>query len=168
MYLAATTALDRVARDPIAVGSNASWTTAWTPLNPFLTLESVLLTNHYRPQELAQNEAGALWRLWFGDPLRAQTYLSLVVSLALILYATMRVRFIGSRMEVANSWVSRLSRRLNPKNSVFLGMFGEIQSRGAKRPCACPRPCLACCGGDFLCVDALWSRSFWACIAAAP
>ena len=43
IYLAATTALDRVARAPIAVGMDASWTTAWTPMNPFLTLESVLL-----------------------------------------------------------------------------------------------------------------------------
>ncbi len=113
IYLAATTALDRVARDPITVGSTASWTTAWTPLNPFLTLESVLLTNHYRPREFAQNESGAFGRLWFGDPLLAQTYLSFAVSFALVVYATLRVRLIGSRTEAGNTWLSRLSRRLN-------------------------------------------------------
>ncbi|MSR34152.1 MAG: hypothetical protein EXS12_05055 [Phycisphaerales bacterium] len=115
-YLAATSAFDRVARDPITVGSNASWTTAWTPLNPFLTLESVLLTNHYRPQEFAQNEAGPFRRLWFGDPLRAQTYLSFVVVLTFILYATLRVRLVGSRTEANNTWLSRFMRRLNSKN----------------------------------------------------
>ena len=119
LYLAATAALDRVARNPIAVGLNESWTTAWTPLNPFLTLESVLLTNRYRAQEFGLNDASALRRLWFGDPLRAQTYLAIVVSLGLVLYATLRVRLIGSRTEAGNTWWSNVSRRLNAKNKHY-------------------------------------------------
>ncbi|MCE9619893.1 MAG: ABC transporter permease [Planctomycetes bacterium] len=116
LFLAATTALDRVARVPTAVDSDASWTTVWTPLNPFLTLESMLLTNRYRPQDFAPNEVSSLRQLWFGDPLRAQTYLVLLVSFGLTLFAALRVRLIGSRTEVASTWLSRLLRRVNSKN----------------------------------------------------
>ncbi len=116
LYLAATFALDRVSREPIAVGSNTQWTTVWTPLNPFLTLESVLLTNRYRPQGFSQSESGVFRRLWLGDPLQAQLYLSLVVAFVFIVYATLRVRLIGTRTEVVSTWWSRLAHHLNLKN----------------------------------------------------
>ena len=116
IYLAATTALDRVARAPIAVGMDASWTTAWTPMNPFLTLESVLLSNRYRPRDFTSDNVGALRQLWFGDPLRAQTYLACIVAFALTSFAALRVRLIGSRVESANQWWTRFVRNVNSKN----------------------------------------------------
>ena len=116
IYLAATTALDRVARAPIAVGMDASWTTVWTPMNPFLTLESVLLTNRYRPRDFTSDNVGALRQLWLGDPLRAQTYLACIVAFALTTFAALRVRLIGSRVESANQWWTRFVRNVNSKN----------------------------------------------------
>jgi ABC-type transport system involved in multi-copper enzyme maturation permease subunit len=116
LYLAATAALDAMARVPVAVDSDASWTTVWTPLNPFLTLESALLTNRYRPRDYAPGEASALQLLWLGDPLRAQAWLGLAIATGLTVFAAMRVRLVGSRMEAPSGRWSRWLRQVNSRN----------------------------------------------------
>lgn len=97
VYLFATWAGDRLLRAPVAVGSDATFTTIFTPLNPFLVLESVLLTNSYQPHEMAGTGAGVLTSFWWGRPVSAYGWLCVLVTLVLVVACTLSVRRISSR-----------------------------------------------------------------------
>jgi len=97
VYLFATWAVDQLLRAPVAVGSDASFTTFCTPLNPFLVLESVLLSNTYQPHEMAGTGAGVIASIWFGRPVAAYGWLAVFVTLALVLASTLSVRRISGR-----------------------------------------------------------------------
>lgn len=95
LYVFATLAIDRALRAPIAIGSVAVFTTAMTPVNPFLTLEALLEPNTYIPREYAGT--GHWWpvRAWFGAPVATQLLSFALLSLGFIVYSTLRVRWLG-------------------------------------------------------------------------
>ncbi|MFO0895629.1 MAG: hypothetical protein U0574_11830 [Phycisphaerales bacterium] len=97
VYLFGTWAADRALRVPVAPGSDASFTTFFTPLNPFLSLESMLMSNAYQPREMAGSGMGAVVEAWMGRPVAVYGWLSILVSAALIVWCTVSVRAIGSR-----------------------------------------------------------------------
>ncbi|MDG2032125.1 MAG: ABC transporter permease subunit [Phycisphaerales bacterium] len=104
LYLFVTWALDSLFRTPISPGSAAQGTTLLTPLNPFLAMESLLLSNSYVP--LIDSQASWFKQLWFGHPLAVYCWLCVLLSLMLVGLSTVRLRVIGSRSSVG----SRLGR----------------------------------------------------------
>ncbi|MGA1056299.1 MAG: ABC transporter permease [Phycisphaerales bacterium] len=107
--LAVTYAGDLWLRQPVAPGSMTSRTTVLTPLNPFLALESRLLTNRYEPWDPAAAE-GLLARLWFAHPASAFVWLGIASSTVLVAFSAIRLRVIGERPARAKrrgSWLSR-------------------------------------------------------------
>ena len=115
LYLFGTYALDSWLRAPTGVGASAFHTTLITPLNPFLALEALLFTNRYVPRDLAGTDAGWLARAWLGSPVGTFCWLCVLVSLALIVFSTARLRVIGTRAGTV-SWWRRLL-RVPPKGS---------------------------------------------------
>jgi ABC-type transport system involved in multi-copper enzyme maturation permease subunit len=113
LVLFATAAADLAMRAPIAPGSDATFTTWVTPLNPFLTLRSALDSNAYRPWSFAPDEAGLLARAWLGHPLASLVCGSLVASVLLLSIATLRVRLVGSRAEADTGSIGRFLRRVS-------------------------------------------------------
>lgn len=118
LYLLGTWAIDSQLRQPVAPGSSAMGTTILTPLNPFLAMEALLLTNSYVPQ--ASPNATWIERLWFMHPVAVFCWVSILVSLFLIVYSTFRVRTIGSQ----GGQISRLRRSLG----------ASFSSKGARAP----------------------------------
>lgn len=100
LYLFVTWALDSLLRSAVAPGSAAVGTTWLTPLNPFLAMESLLLSNSYVP--LDDSQAPWFKRLWFGHPLAAYCWLSILLSISLVVLSTTRLRVIGARASVGS------------------------------------------------------------------
>ncbi len=96
VYLFLTWLIDNRLRTPVSVGSLASATTIMTPLNPFLALESLLLSNSYVSMETDGGES-ALKRWWLGSPISAFAWSSILLSLLLVVYSTLRLRVIGAK-----------------------------------------------------------------------
>ena len=98
LFLFASYAIDMALRKPIAVGSAAVFTTVVTPLNPFLTLKVLLESNAYKPVDGAGTSQ--IWpiRFWLGSPVAAQLWFFSLASLALVCYATLRVRLLGGAL----------------------------------------------------------------------
>lgn len=98
LFLFATYAVDMGLRKPIAVGSDAVFTTVMTPLNPFLTLKVLLESNTYVPH--GADGTSAFWpiRFWFGSPVAAQLWLFTLASFVLVSYATLRIRLLGGAL----------------------------------------------------------------------
>ncbi len=119
VYLFATWAVDQLLRTPIAVGSDATFTTFCTPLNPFLVLESLLLTNNYQPHEMAGTGAGPIASLWFGRPVAAYGWLCTIATATMVAACTFSVRRIGGRAVRLPIW-----RRL----------FGKATATSARQP----------------------------------
>jgi ABC-type transport system involved in multi-copper enzyme maturation permease subunit len=94
LYLLATWAVDSQLRVPVAPGSSAMSTTLLTPLNPFLAMEALLLSNSYVPRDTP----GASWlsQLWFVHPVALYCWLCILVSFVLVVFSTFRVRLIGT------------------------------------------------------------------------
>jgi ABC-type transport system involved in multi-copper enzyme maturation permease subunit len=113
LVLFATGAADLAFRTPVGPGADASYTTWFTPLNPFLTLRSELDSNAYRPWQLAADDAGALTRAWLGHPLACMVGGSLLASTFLLVVATLRVRLVGSRSEADTTGLGRIFRRVS-------------------------------------------------------
>ncbi len=85
-YLAVTVAVD-------ALIAPTARTSALTPLNPFLTLRSILSPSGYAPHsadELA--DASLLTRLWFGSPAQAFLLITVVGSLLIVTLSVWSVR----------------------------------------------------------------------------
>ena len=106
LYLIGTWVIDSQLRTPIMAGSATMATTLMTPLNPFLALESVLLSNSYAPTVGPSGD----WisRLWFGEPIMAYCLICLFVGCSLILFSTIRVRRLGTRDALRPSWMKFL------------------------------------------------------------
>lgn len=98
LFLFATYAIDMGLAKPVAVGSEAVFTTMMTPLNPFLTLNVLLESNAYVPQDFAGTGYWWLIRAWFGSPIATQLWLFSLVSLLLVAYSTLRVRLLGGAL----------------------------------------------------------------------
>lgn len=97
IYLFLTWLIDNRLRTPVSVGSLATSTTIMTPLNPFLALESLLLSNSYVPRTV-DPDTGWLQRWWLGRPVASFAWLSVLTSLMLVVYSTARLRVIGAKV----------------------------------------------------------------------
>ncbi len=97
-FLFVTYVLDLALQTPIAVGSDAVFTTWMTPLNPFLTLRVLMESNVYVPRNFAGT--GYLWpqRMWLGSPVASQLWFFILLSVFLIGYSTLRVRILGGAL----------------------------------------------------------------------
>lgn len=123
VYLALTWLIDNRLRVPIAVGSLADATTIMTPLNPFLALESLLASNRYVPLDPGP-EATAFGRWWLTSPISAFVWLSVLSSLVLVVFSTIRLRVIGAKVGQV-PWYRRLLRLQSP---------GDQEGRTARSP----------------------------------
>jgi ABC-type transport system involved in multi-copper enzyme maturation permease subunit len=111
LYLFTTWAIDSQLRVPVSPGSAASSTTVLTPVNPFLAMESLLLSNSYVPLD----DARAYWfqRIWLGHPVACFSWLCVLLSMLLVGFSTLRLRVIGSR----GSTISRFRRLFRREES---------------------------------------------------
>lgn len=114
-YLAVTWLIDGQLRAPVAVGGLAQGTTIMTPLNPFLALESVLLSKSYTVH--APLSTGPLLSFWLLHPVGLFYSLCLLITFVLMLFSTFRVRLIGSRASQTS-----LLRRMLPSFLVSSGV----------------------------------------------
>lgn len=120
MYLFVTYAIDlglRATR-PVGVGMGASYTTWLTAANPFLALESLLMANTYVIPDVVAEGYGALGRFWMGRPVAAFCWSCGLLSIALVAWATLRLRIIGTRGATI-AWHKRL--------------FGRVSSGGRRQ-----------------------------------
>lgn len=106
VYLALTWLVDSQLRTPLSVGGLAVGTTVMTPLNPFLALESLLQANRYVAADPGAGASGLL-RWWLGSPISAFAWTSILTSLSLIVFSTLRMRVVGARVGQA-PWYRRL------------------------------------------------------------
>lgn len=133
IYLFATWAADGALREPVTVGSATESTTFFTPLNPFLALESLLLPSTYAAPALEQ--AGWLRTSWLAHSARTYCALSLMISLLLLMSSTLFVRALGART-VRTPWWRRLtqSAKKDSRLSMTVGhnpiAWRESQLRG--------------------------------------
>ncbi len=98
LFVFATYAIDLGLQKPVAVGSDAVFTTGVTPLNPFLTLKVLLQSNTYVPFDFAGTGYWWFLRVWYGSPVAAQLWLFGLLSIVLIVYSTLRVRILGGAL----------------------------------------------------------------------
>jgi len=108
VYLAITWLIDNRLQAPVNVGSIATATTVMTPLNPFLTLQSLLDAERYVAVDPGEG-SGTFVRWWFGSPVSAFIWLTVGISVLLILFSTARLRVIGTSVG-QRSWIGRLLR----------------------------------------------------------
>ena len=106
LYLFVTWAIDLRLRESTGVGAFASFTTVMTPLNPFLALEALLLSNTYIPRSVSI-DASTLTRWWFASPVAVFCWLSVVLSVFLMVFSAMRLRVIGAKVGDA-PWYRRI------------------------------------------------------------
>ncbi len=113
MYLFVTYAADLALRQrsPVAVGTEQFFTTVLTPTNPFLALESLLSANTYVTPDMS-NSGSALARWWLGSPVSAFCWTCVLLSVAMILYSTLRLRVIGTRGATVPLWQRLFAKRL--------------------------------------------------------
>ncbi len=113
LYLFATWAADGALRSPIGAGSLAETTTALTPLNPFLALESLLMPSTYAAP--AGGTGGILSTQWMAHPARTYCLITAGGAVALLAASTVTVRSLGART-VRTPWWRRLTRRASAAN----------------------------------------------------
>ncbi|MCP3906345.1 MAG: hypothetical protein GY715_22210, partial [Planctomycetes bacterium] len=107
-YLSITIALDEYLQQPVGTaGGKAMFTTAMTPLNPFLALKVLLDSNMYVPRDFTG--AGASWitHAWMSRPTATFCWLCVIVSVGLMIFSTLQLRLIGARIG-AIPWYRRL------------------------------------------------------------
>lgn len=112
MYLFVTYAADIALRQryPVAVGTEQCYTTVITPTNPFLALESLLSANSYVTPDMS-NASSALVRWWVGSPVSAFCWTCALLSIAMIVYSTIRLRIIGTRGATTPLWQKLFAKR---------------------------------------------------------
>lgn len=111
MYVLATWAADGALRQPVAAGAAASSTTALTPLNPFLALESLLLPSSYARPSIG--DAGWLRTQWMSHPVRTYCALTSLGAVLLASAGALSVRSLGSRA-ARTPWWRRTARGARP------------------------------------------------------
>ena len=104
IYLFATWAADSALRVATSAGSATQSTTIFTPINPFLAMESLLLPATYAPMSLEQ--PGWIARAWMVHPARSYCVVTLALSLMLMVMSTFAVRALGART-VRTPWWRR-------------------------------------------------------------
>jgi ABC-type transport system involved in multi-copper enzyme maturation permease subunit len=105
IYILGTYALDLILRSPVSIGNSANWTTALTPLNPFLVLEALL-----RPAQYVTPETSSLpWLIgWISmNPVASWCGLTILISTMTIIMSSLQVRKLGQR-KVAHGWLKQL------------------------------------------------------------
>jgi len=105
MYLFATYAADIYARSkvPLGIGSAATRTTIFTPTNPFLALESALQSTTYTPYPASEVPFTPL-AFAYTAPATTFCVLCTAISLAMIVWSTLRLRVIGTRGPRVSWW----------------------------------------------------------------
>lgn len=105
MYLFATYAADAYARQGavIGVGTGATQTTIFTAFNPFLALESSLNSTNYVPYAPGTAPFTPFAPL-YETPARSFCLLSVLASVAMVLWSTLRLRVIGTRGPRVSWW----------------------------------------------------------------
>lgn len=98
LYLFATYALDRMIRQPLGGATQVFQTTWLTPLNPFLAMEVLLASNRYVPADFTGIDALWLTKTWKGRPIATFCWLCVLISTALVVISTVRVRVIGAKV----------------------------------------------------------------------
>ncbi len=108
MYVFATYAADLYLRswNSLGAGTGASYTTFFAPLNPFLALEALLAANTYVPRG-AETMSNPIAIAWYAYPTVTFCSLSIVLSMGMVLWSTLRVRSIG-RSPAGASWWNKL------------------------------------------------------------
>jgi len=107
IYLFATYFVDAQLRSPVGPGSPARHTTIMTPVNPFLALEVLLQSNTYVPRSFVGVDASFARRLWFGKPITVFCWGAVLLSAALMVFSTLRVRAVGAKTGTI-PWYRRL------------------------------------------------------------
>tara|TARA_B100001059_G_scaffold195821_1_gene200464 strand:+ start:10443 stop:12296 length:1854 start_codon:yes stop_codon:yes gene_type:complete len=94
LYLVGTFVLDSILRTPIntTAGIAANSTTWLTPLNPFLAIEALLQPSTYQTVEVWGR--GWLHTQWMMHPVQTFNWLCCLISVILVVYATLRVRLL--------------------------------------------------------------------------
>jgi hypothetical protein len=108
VYLFATWAADSALRVATSAGSATQSTTVFTPVNPFLAMESLLLPATYAPMSLEQ--PGWITKAWMVHPARTYCLVMLALSLLLMAVSTFAVRALGART-VRTPWWRRLMQK---------------------------------------------------------
>lgn len=105
MYLFVTYAADAYARTKvvIGVGTGTTNTTIFTAFNPFLALESALNSTSYVPYTEASVPFTPLAPLYTA-PAASFCVIGLVVSVAMVIWSTLRLRIIGTRGPRVSWW----------------------------------------------------------------
>jgi len=101
IYLFITYAIDARLRlnYPTAIGGSMYYTTAVTPLNPFLALEVLLQSNVYVARDPVDYvDANWLTKMWMTRPIAAFSWLCVWTSVAMIAFSTLRLRVIGAKV----------------------------------------------------------------------
>jgi len=106
IYLFATWAADGALRAPVSAGSIARTTTVFTPVNPFLALESLLMPSTYAAPAIEQ--PGWAVSAWMLHPARTYCLLTIMTSLALMVASAFSVRALGART-VSTPWWRRMT-----------------------------------------------------------
>ncbi len=108
MYVFATYAADLYLRsgNSLGAGTGASYTSFFAPLNPFLALEALLAANTYVPRG-AEALSNPLAVAWYAYPTATFCWLSILISIVMVLWSTLSLRSFG-RAPGAASWWSRM------------------------------------------------------------
>ena len=105
LYLLVTYAFDSFLRMPIANGSNANWTTAITPLNPFLVLEALLQPAQYVTPETSTYPWPIGWAVT--HPVAAWCWFTILLSTITVIWSSTQVRKLG-QAPIQESWWKKL------------------------------------------------------------
>ena len=102
LYLLITYVFDHAIRVPVIAGASSTWTTYFTPLNPFLVLEALL-----QPAGYVVPESSSLpWPLgWLiTHPVAGWVWLTLILSVSVITWSSIQVRTLGDRSSRESFW----------------------------------------------------------------
>ena len=119
LYLLISYMVDHYVRVPVAAGSSATWTTVFTPLNPYLVLEVLLHPSSYVVPETSAYPWPIGWAVT--HPIACWCWLTSLLSFIIVCWSSLQVRSLGER-QVEDGWVKRLFRNTNePRepNAVF-------------------------------------------------
>lgn len=104
-YLLVTYAVDLQLRIPVAIGSNATWTTFLTPLNPFLVLEALLSPSQYVTPEISSRPWIIGWITM--HPVAGWCWLTTCMSAVAIIWSSLQMRKLG-QVPIKTSWIKQL------------------------------------------------------------
>jgi ABC-type transport system involved in multi-copper enzyme maturation permease subunit len=104
-YLAITWSVDKGIRVPVSAGSLDSWTTLITPFNPLLVLEALLSPTSY----VIPDTSDLFWPLGYAitNPVAAWCWFTVILSLAIVAWASLQVRKLGDQSKKLPSLLLR-------------------------------------------------------------